>query len=233
MPPRSGKNEEVLASQIEDLRRQLDQRFKAQENAVLTALTAAEKTTRIAQETADKAVAKVEAAASKEYLESQIEGLRTNTAAQIGSVKSATDTALVATKDALTAALAASERAISKAEEATEKRFASVNEFRAQLADQTRTFATKTENDFRFASVEKQLEDNSAWQRRIELKFADYIATSVYDRHNIEITEWRRSVDALLTAAASKNSTIYSMMAIGIAVGGLIIALFNLFKLQN
>lgn len=41
---------------------------------------------------------------------------------------------------AVEAAFAASEKAISKAEAAAEKRFESVNEFRGQLSDQTKTF---------------------------------------------------------------------------------------------
>lgn len=44
------------------------------------------------------------------------------------------------------AALEAAEKAITKAEVATEKRFESVNEFRAQLSDQTRTFMPRTES---------------------------------------------------------------------------------------
>jgi predicted ATPase len=48
---------------------------------------------------------------------------------------------------AISAALAAQEKAVSKAEIATEKRFESVNEFRAQLADQTRSFLPRLEYD--------------------------------------------------------------------------------------
>jgi hypothetical protein len=41
----------------------------------------------------------------------------------------------------------AQQRAILKAEEATERRFEGVNEFRAQLADQQRTFLPRSEYD--------------------------------------------------------------------------------------
>jgi hypothetical protein len=44
-------------------------------------------------------------------------------------------------------ALAAADKAVSKAELATEKRFESVNEFRATLSDQTRTFVSRIEFD--------------------------------------------------------------------------------------
>ena len=53
--------------------------------------------------------------------------------------------ALVAAEKAVQAALLSAERAVGKAEIATEKRFESVNEFRAQLADQSATLLTRTE----------------------------------------------------------------------------------------
>ena len=53
-------------------------------------------------------------------------------------------------------ALTASEKAIGKAEAANEKRFDSVNEFRAQLADQAATFMRADVADARFAAVENK-----------------------------------------------------------------------------
>jgi hypothetical protein len=58
---------------------------------------------------------------------------------------------------ALQAAMASSEKAIIKAEAATEKRFDSVNEFRAQLKDQSLTFITRHEVDQRLSAIEKRL----------------------------------------------------------------------------
>lgn len=55
--------------------------------------------------------------------------------------------ALVAQEKAVAAALAAQKEAVNKAENASEKRFESVNEFRAQLADQNKTFATRADFD--------------------------------------------------------------------------------------
>jgi hypothetical protein len=49
--------------------------------------------------------------------------------------------------DKVVLALASADRAVSKAEIATDKRFESVNEFRAALSDQTRTFVSKIEFD--------------------------------------------------------------------------------------
>lgn len=56
------------------------------------------------------------------------------------------------------AALEAADKAINKSESATEKRFESVNEFRAQLADQTRTFMPRTESISRHDRSAEQIE---------------------------------------------------------------------------
>lgn len=48
---------------------------------------------------------------------------------------------------AINAALQAAKEAVTKAETATERRFESVNEFRAQLSDQTKTFASSERVD--------------------------------------------------------------------------------------
>lgn len=157
---RASKNESniaVLDAQLTDVKAGISDRFANQREATALALAAAKETTAIAQNTADKAVAKAEAAAGKEYLESQIEGLRSSFSAQIIAQKEAINAALVAAKDALTAALASAEKAISKAEEATEKRFASVNEFRQTLSDQTQTFIARGEYSVQLAAIYDRL----------------------------------------------------------------------------
>jgi len=53
----------------------------------------------------------------------------------------------------LAIAMTASEKATAKAETAMEKRLESVNEFRAQLSDQTHTFITKREVYLAFGLV--------------------------------------------------------------------------------
>lgn len=59
----------------------------------------------------------------------------------------ALDAAFVAAEKAVTTALESADRAVAKAELAADKRFESVNEFRAQLADQAGQFVTKVEFD--------------------------------------------------------------------------------------
>lgn len=218
-----------LESKIEALSIQIDKRIESERLSVSLALTAADKTTAIAQSTADKAVAKAEAAAGKEYLESQIAGLREALLAQIIAQKEAIGAALIAVKEALTAAHASSEKAIFKAEEANEKRFASVNEFRSTLADQQKTLATKIECDYKFLAMEKKFDEISAWSRSTDLKFGGYLTMQVWANYTEGTAEWRRKVDEALTEAKSKSSIIYSLIAMSIAVGGLLVAVFNLF----
>lgn len=54
---------------------------------------------------------------------------------------------------AVAAALAAADRAVAKAELAANSRFDSVNEFRAQLTDQTATFLSRAEADTRTSAL--------------------------------------------------------------------------------
>lgn len=219
----------ALEAKIESLASQIDKRIESERLAVSLALAAADKTTAIAQSTADKAVAKAEAAAGKEYLESQIAGLREALVAQIVAQKEAIGAALTAAKEALTAAQASSEKAILKAEESNEKRFSSVNEFRSTLSDQQKTFVTKAECDYRFLGVEKQFGDISVWSRSTDLKFSSYLPMQAWETYTEEKAAWRRKVDEQLTEARSKSSLIYSLIAISVAIGGLLVAAFALF----
>lgn len=219
----------AIEDKITALSIQLDKRIESERQAVSLALTAAEKTTAIAQNTADKAVARAEAAASKEYLEAQITGLRDALTVQIANQKDAISAALTAVKEALTAAHASSEKAIHKAEESTEKRFQSVNEFRAQLGDQQKTFVTKAETEYKFIAIDKRFDEFSMWSRGIDIKFGGYVNMDTWNSYSEERAVWRRSVDAALTEARSKSSVIYSLIAISIALGGLLIATFNFF----
>lgn len=60
---------------------------------------------------------------------------------------------------AVDAAFAASEKAILKAETAAERRFESVNEFRAQLADQTQTFMPREVAEAKIGDLAKKIDD--------------------------------------------------------------------------
>ena len=61
----------------------------------------------------------------------------------------------------VSAALASADRATTKAENASEKRFDGVNEFRASLKDQQVSFATRSEVDIRFKSIDDKIAANN------------------------------------------------------------------------
>lgn len=65
----------------------------------------------------------------------------------------ALDAAFTAAKEAVQTAMVAAEKATTKAEMAAEKRFESVNEFRAQLADQAATFIPRAESEARVSAM--------------------------------------------------------------------------------
>jgi formate-dependent nitrite reductase cytochrome c552 subunit len=72
----------------------------------------------------------------------------------------ANDQRFEAQEKAVAAALAAAKEAVAKAEAAAEKRFDSVNEFRAQLKDQTGTFIPRTEATALLKSIDEKTRDN-------------------------------------------------------------------------
>jgi hypothetical protein len=71
----------------------------------------------------------------------------------------ALDAAFLAADKAVQAALSSAKEAVIKAETAAERRFESVNEFRAQLADQAQTFMPRSEAETRLASLAEKLDD--------------------------------------------------------------------------
>jgi hypothetical protein len=66
--------------------------------------------------------------------------------------------ALAAQEKAVAAALAAADRAVAKAETAAERRFESVNEFRATLTDQARTFMPRAESEQALRGLTEKLD---------------------------------------------------------------------------
>jgi hypothetical protein len=88
--------------------------------------------------------------------------------------QTAMQTALTAAEAAVQTALTAAEKAVGKAETAAEKRFDSVNEFRAQLADQAQTFMPRQESEASMRSLVDKLDSatsrNSERIREVELQ---------------------------------------------------------------
>jgi nitrogen regulatory protein PII-like uncharacterized protein len=69
----------------------------------------------------------------------------------------AVSAALAAADKAVVAALGAAEKAVTKAEAATEERLRGMNEFRAQMADQQKTYVTVAEFSARLKSLDEKL----------------------------------------------------------------------------
>lgn len=126
----------------------------------------------------------------------------------------------------------AAEKAIAKAENANEKRFASVNEFRAQLADQTASFLPREVADRQFAELARQLE---LAQRDRESK----LPREVFDRTVAEWTAWRERIDAHVIASSAAERTmartedrqsvtmgqVIAAVSVGVAILGILSAI--------
>ena len=82
------------------------------------------------------------------------------------------------------------DKAVTKAEEATEKRFESVNEFRAQLNDQTRTFIPRNE-----------LEEKLKYIKEIALKSGSRVSTMEDIKKGSHMT-WVYAITAINTILA-------------------------------
>lgn len=118
--------------------------------------------------------------------------------------------ALAATKEAVQVAMNASEKAVSKAEASAEKRFESINEFRAQLADQQTTFARSDLVTQRADALEKKIDELSRGLEARILDTKDRITT--------------------MEAAGAASTRLFGFMATGIgviaAVAGAVAAIF-------
>jgi len=75
----------------------------------------------------------------------------------IASLKEHLDSRIDAVERAAVLALAGSDKATQKAEISVDERLKAMNEFRAALADQATTFASKEAVEFRLAAIDKQL----------------------------------------------------------------------------
>jgi hypothetical protein len=76
------------------------------------------------------------------------------------------EAAFAASQSGVSLALTAQEKAAQKAEIAIEKRFESVNEFRAQLTDQTRTFIPRQEAQSKIDDISLRLTKVEALQQQ-------------------------------------------------------------------
>jgi hypothetical protein len=87
-------------------------------------------------------------------------------------------TALEAAEKAVATALTSAEKAVAKAEVAADKRFESVNEFRAQLSDQTRTFPTRNEVNSQTGALRADLDRLIERLGQLELRLTSRLDTA-------------------------------------------------------
>jgi len=88
--------------------------------------------------------------------------------------------------------------------DSNEKRFESINEFRAQLGDQQRTFVTRSESDIRIAALGEKVDDLS---RRI--------------------TDLDLRVTSELKGTAGSQAATTRMIGVGIAIATIVIAIVS------
>lgn len=122
--PISGAELAAVWQKFNDMEKLLDERAAAADKAVDKALASAEKAVDQRASTLDREF--------HEHLE---------------QVRHENALAFVNSDKAVQAALMSQKEAVTKAEAASEKRFEAVNEFRAQLNDQARTFVARPEHD--------------------------------------------------------------------------------------
>lgn len=80
---------------------------------------------------------------------------------------------IIQVREETNAALTAADRAITKSEAASEKRFESVNEFRGQLSDQSKTFISRVESISRHERTSEQIEALSVSLNEFRNRIAD------------------------------------------------------------
>lgn len=128
--------------QLNDLTTMLNERYSSQTKALDAAFLAQQTAVDKALNAAEKAVDQRASTLDREFHEHLAQVVRENEL----SLKNAAAAAA--------AALLSQKEAVTKAEVASEKRFESVNEFRAQLADQAGTFVSRLEAEARRAEAD-------------------------------------------------------------------------------
>jgi hypothetical protein len=145
-----------------ELERQLDRRITSEQHNLRAAQEANEKAVTVAAQVDEKRFSLVEANAARigglsDKLEST--AARVDSVATLMEARFDTYRALITSQaEKVALALAASDKAVTKAETATEKRFESVNEFRAQLSDQTKGFVARLEFDAQRAGLGEKVD---------------------------------------------------------------------------
>lgn len=113
--------------------------------------------------------------------------------------------ALTAAKEAVASALAAAKEAVAKAEASADKRFEAVNEFRAQLADQSLTFLPRPEANLALGAMSARIDDQSIKLNALIAQAAGWVGKSA-------------GQGSLASGLAVTISIIISIVAVGVAI---------------
>ncbi len=143
--------------------------------------------------------------------------------------QTAMQTAFTAADRAVQAALDAAKEAVAKQDAASEKRFESVNEFRAQLGDQVRTFAPREFVEGQLSAIDKRLQDmmvarQSALDEARSLA-ANLLPREIYEQGMAENRKEREAqgkrisdLEAEIKAARRASAAYAAALGIGLTV---------------
>jgi hypothetical protein len=113
--------------------------------------------------------------------------------------------------DILERHMSAAETAITRASAATEKRFEGVNEFRAQLADQARTFLPRTEYQTAHEALGDRINTNAERLAAIELRITSRLDADQGAETGAEAA--RRRANALITAVIGGLAVLIALVS--------------------
>lgn len=140
-------------------------------------------------------------------LRRELENLRSMLEERYATQTKAVDAAFVAQQTAMQTALTSAEKAVgvaqtaaaaavAKAETAAEKRFDSVNEFRAQLADQATTFIPRAETEARLATLTEKIDSLRSWATTRDREIISRSeATALLAATRVELSSMAEKVD--------------------------------------
>jgi hypothetical protein len=139
----------------------------------------------------------------------------------------AVSTSFSAQEKAISAALAAASAAVNKAEVASEKRFESVNEFRAQLGDQQRTFMPRAEVEVIVRALNEAL-SSALTQLRSMIPRAEHESAvkALTDKYDALVSRFDR-IDNRNQGGQQVWGYVFGAVGVMVGIAGLVLALFR------
>ncbi len=115
------------------------------------------------------------------HVQHETEALRRQLTEEIAALRNLMHAELRAERDLSNEVKGAMQQAVNKAEGAAEKRLDAMNEFRASLSDQNRTFMPRSETDAKLDSINRSLDTHKTTQEKA-LDVLEKKVDSVSDR---------------------------------------------------